>query len=762
MKLEKLRMLELELISQLSADGVICTIHYQIDDVWFELSSQKKSNDLFISSLNKSKLESIAHHTANSLTAWFFLKDVNATASIKFPKSPQITTRKKYRERIQRIQESSSNAYRVSHHSLTHLLAKDAFRQILSTEIKKLDESFSTTKEAQESEQPKTLAALALDIDYFKQVNDTWGHLYGDQVLKSFGKRLERTAEKILATQVGSPQIYLGHPSGEEFLILIIANATREQLSKWANEFRTAISDEILPTDNEWQWLCSCDNLSALTPPAMQDRGITTSIGIALHTNTTQLDSAEDPSSNLLDRADTALYRAKAAGRNQVIFYDEILSSCGRILEQDTGTKVIAIDIGSNVGVTVGQEFKVFHPTFTGKQKFSVNDGRTTRTLGTYPRVESSRIVVFNTQPEISFAYIDSNEETNTSIEPGSHLEAIPAGSIGHLLPSSSKYFPAAQDPLGFGGLQTLQDFTKASATAKTDFFTIIIRFKREPEYLRKYGTAALNNALARLYRVAQTTFPAARCVEVLDRSSICIAGPIKAYKEDMVTEFTNSLAEELPELGVLCGVCNSEDLKEIKKEKKIEVDAKHSIELARFSASEFGRGPDERVRHFSHSTAYVVLQALREARTFETAYADFLRLISFGVDTASIQNLGGLIATSLGSRRKAFEHYESALSKDPSIAIYKTNFGSIAYILEDIEPALKVLNTLSDKQVTEIQSSHPYGYLSYAGLLAKAKITKSDLFDASRFSQIATVAMNLSVADSSGIRETIKYALNS
>lgn len=742
MKIDKLKLFYTELMLEFSDDCTKCELHFNTGENWTNILTSMPANSSDIIPLDRSKSETIAFHAPNDLTAWFFISGTNATVSLTFTKSPQIGKRRKYRVRIEKIHESASNAYKVSHHPLTHLLAKDAFRATLLKEIQKIAKRPSSYVEAQESKHPRKLAVMALDIDYFKQVNDTWGHLYGDQVLRTFGKRLEETASKVQSETPYAPNVYVGHPSGEEFLILIGANATKEQFQVWADSFRTSISDEVLPTQREWEWLSASSDTTALSLPQIQDRTITTSIGIALHNHTSATDSATDPSIVLLDRADTALYRAKAAGRNQAIFYDEILSSCGRVIEQDSNTGVIAIDIGSNVGVSVGQEFKVFNPKFSGFRKFSVNDGRTTRTLGTYPRVESARIVVFDCQPEISFASIDTIDNTNINIESGSTLEAIPAGSIGHLLPHTSRYFPAINDILRTGGVEAIQDFVKTNPKTNKPY-ALVVRFTREPDYLRKYGTAALNNSLARLYRSAQTTFQSARSIEVLDRSSICVVGTDKSYNSSTIDDFVERLADELPELGVLGGVfCNADLILFSKKD--ISLDPANTIELARFAASEFGRELESKVRHFTPNTPAKVFNALREARSFEMAYADFERLISFGVKLAEVYNQGGLISSSLGNKERALKHYQTAVKISPKDYIFKTNVGTAAYLLNDIEAGLEALNTLTDEEVEKARTVHSYGYISYTSLLASARLNNLTSYHHARFTSMAPLALEM------------------
>lgn len=750
MKIDKLRVFYDELLFEFR-DDCECELHFRKNKNWINILTSKPAETSEVTYLEKSKSESVSYHAPNSLTAWFHVIDTDVTVSLTFAKSPQIEKRRKYRARIERIHESASNAYKVSHHPLTHLLAKDAFRKTLMAEMQKISELPLSYVEAQESKHPRKLAVMALDIDYFKQVNDTWGHLYGDQVLKTFGKRLEETALRIEGEASCDPSIYVGHPSGEEFLILVSADATKEQFKIWADEFRTSISEDVLPTQKEWDWLSESSDTTALNLPQTQDRTITTSIGVALHSHTPSSDSTLDPSAALLDKADTALYRAKAAGRNQAIFYDEILSSCGRVIEQDLNTGVIAIDIGSNVGVSTGQEFKVFNPKFSGYKKFSVNDGRTTRTLGTYPRVESARIVVFDCQPEVSFASIDSIDDLNISLEVGSILEAIPAGSIGHLLPNSSRYFPAINDNLRAGGAEAIQEFLKVNPETNKPY-ALVVRFTREPEYLRKYGTAALNNALARLYRSAQTEFQSSRCIEVLDRASVCVVGTEKSYNENSVCGFVDKLADELPELGVLGGVFCDEDLNLFAK-KDVILDSAHAIEFARFASSELGRDLKSKVRHFSPQTPGQVFSALREARSYEIAYADFERLISLGVKLADVYNHGGLILSGLGERQKALKNYLAAAKMAPEFYIYKTNVGTVAYSLNEVELGLEVLNTLTDEEVEKARTVHPYGYMAYASLLATAKINGLHSYNHNRFISMAPITLKMP--------EVIEYVSN-
>lgn len=125
-----------------------------------------------------------------------------------------------------------------------------------------------------------TFSLLLIDIDHFKQVNDYFGHITGDDVLKRFGELLsERLRQNDVAARWG----------GEEFVIL--ADGTNlEKARLMAEQIREAI---------------------AATPFSPVPR-VTVSIGIAEYQNG---ESGDD----LLKRADKALYGAKRNGRNRVI-----------------------------------------------------------------------------------------------------------------------------------------------------------------------------------------------------------------------------------------------------------------------------------------------------------------------------------------------------------------------------------------------------------------------------------------------------------
>jgi diguanylate cyclase (GGDEF)-like protein len=117
---------------------------------------------------------------------------------------------------------------------------------------------------------------LFVDVDQFKQINDEYGHLNGDEVLKMVARTLSRSVRSF---------DFVGRWGGEEF-IGIIRNATEKTLRSVANRCRTLIEDSVLAVDEN------------------QIR-VTVSIGATLARQ-------EDTMETLLQRADQLMYQSKA------------------------------------------------------------------------------------------------------------------------------------------------------------------------------------------------------------------------------------------------------------------------------------------------------------------------------------------------------------------------------------------------------------------------------------------------------------------
>ena len=129
------------------------------------------------------------------------------------------------------------------------------------------------------------LALLLLDLDHFKLVNDTYGHLAGDDVLFGVATLLQRAVRSVdTVARYGGEEFVIVLPETGKQGALSFAERIREKLA--TNRFAIAGGEEI---------------------------HITGSIGVATYP-AQGLDSVED----LFRAADTALYRAKGGGRNLV------------------------------------------------------------------------------------------------------------------------------------------------------------------------------------------------------------------------------------------------------------------------------------------------------------------------------------------------------------------------------------------------------------------------------------------------------------
>jgi diguanylate cyclase (GGDEF)-like protein len=154
------------------------------------------------------------------------------------------------------------------------------------------------------------VSIVFIDLDYFKSVNDTFGHQAGDYVL--------REAAKVLKDKIRDFDI-LGRYGGEEFLV-ILPGADEENAIEVASRMRVAIETHPFLIDPQKSLE------AATTTPVLIEHRQTISLGVAW-----LREGSATPDSILAD-ADRSLYASKAAGRNTVVGIDEILSQKLRVL----------------------------------------------------------------------------------------------------------------------------------------------------------------------------------------------------------------------------------------------------------------------------------------------------------------------------------------------------------------------------------------------------------------------------------------------
>ncbi len=189
--------------------------------------------------------------------------------------SRQLKARVRSGARIVRLQQQLIAAReqlreKAMHDPLTGLLTRGAFFEICDGEI------------ARAQRKSQSLALIMADLDHFKRINDQYGHLAGDDVLREAAVRLRATFRRGDA---------VGRYGGEEFVALAPGCLMADAVAL-AERFRERVSAEPFET--------SAGRIN-----------VTTSVGVAVIPGV-------DNSWALFKSADEALYRAKAAGRNTV------------------------------------------------------------------------------------------------------------------------------------------------------------------------------------------------------------------------------------------------------------------------------------------------------------------------------------------------------------------------------------------------------------------------------------------------------------
>lgn len=185
-------------------------------------------------------------------------------------------TRELEAEKAELVAAREALRQQATRDALTNLWNRPAILDILIREIDRANR------------EGKTLGLVLADIDHFKQINDNYGHLAGDDILREVARRMLNNIR---------PYDFPGRYGGEEFLIVLPGLPEQDPHNR-LKQLQNAISNELF---------------------RFQDRSIrvTSSFGVAW------LDPTIGNVEDLVRRADEALYRAKAQGRDRIVFYQD-------------------------------------------------------------------------------------------------------------------------------------------------------------------------------------------------------------------------------------------------------------------------------------------------------------------------------------------------------------------------------------------------------------------------------------------------------
>jgi len=147
------------------------------------------------------------------------------------------------------------------------------------------------------------VAALYIDLDNFKRINDTLGHSFGDVVLQTIATRLDsciRTDDCITRADEDEPGLHLARLGGDEFVAILQDLESEQDAVAVADRIRSELTRPVEHLGHEFV--------------------VTSSIGVSLYPRD------GDDIDTLLKNADVAMYQAKSAGRNSVRFYSGTMS----------------------------------------------------------------------------------------------------------------------------------------------------------------------------------------------------------------------------------------------------------------------------------------------------------------------------------------------------------------------------------------------------------------------------------------------------
>ncbi len=221
-------------------------------------------------------------HTESILAVFAAVLMLLAATAVRY-RHLVVTLKSEVKQRQRIEEELRAHQQKLAHQANHDYLTGLPNRLLLTT---RLEQAMATAKR-----RGTRVAVLFLDLDSFKNINDSLGHAVGDELLQLLGQRLKQRLPDKTVARLG----------GDEFIVLLENATTDEGIEHFARELIALITEPF--NVGGWQALY-----------------IGSSVGISLYP-----DNA-DTAPALITQSDSAMYNAKARGRNTYTFYTQSLT----------------------------------------------------------------------------------------------------------------------------------------------------------------------------------------------------------------------------------------------------------------------------------------------------------------------------------------------------------------------------------------------------------------------------------------------------
>ncbi len=654
---------------------------------WIDVSTDESILDQGMVSRLNGRPQSVKYKKyADPWQVVFWAPKSNLAVIVSIPKKTQATTLEFNYDIFVNCINAATKSYYAKHDSLTGVLNRQGlqweFDRVVLRGVNSDNDLDDSDFQLNDSDD---ITLFSFDIDKFKNINDTYGHDIGDAVLNIFASRVSQYLPEL--EKKHSVMCIFGRPGGEEFELIVKGRGGRSISRQVAADLIQCIREPKLPSPDEIKrYIKKNSGFPAQKELMSCNVQVTASIGISNQSIDGSSNNNEKIYTSLRREADLALYRAKNDGRNCYRFFSDIRTCHGRVCNSHNDSGLIIVDIGIDVGVEVGDIYRVFFPPFVN-QDIRFEDGRTSKLVGRYPLIESARVIVLEVQDKVATCAVIENS-TGASIPEGGLLQYVYTGSV--------PFFNERRRQLSYNILPTSDLSKYVDDLIKTNSLYCIVRisgsFKDRDTRERDAIVSEIAAAMHLVFPKGTRLFGGGGCgMYIVSRIFSEAASDLKNVKESI----SDSLLRLSPWLAnIRAGVFS---LVELDVQLEISADSAIFFTNAALTAAKMKKS-DNAFVVFTEDTPTDTIYTWRRRRMIEDAFVDYQQFKSYGFDSASLDNQLGLAV--LESRSS--DYYKLGLvafknavqGDDGASVIYRCNLALLNTVVGNYDDGREIFDS--------------------------------------------------------------------